>query len=260
MSRMVTQLPTTSVPSIAFSGGTSGRWTVLGAIVLVGFVVGASMLAAVAMHSGYGIWHGDLSAEDRASIPGPNDAVLLMTVQLAAQLVQLALIWGLTWLWHRDRMAALGLAPARLSIGQWIGAIALVFAVKVGATMLAAGIVHTDPKREMGPFVELVRSPDAWLLFLAAVVLAGLTEELLFRGVLSRTLEGTRLGFWGGAALASAAFAALHMQYGPGGQFVIFAVGMTFAWIRAWSGSLWPAVVCHALNNALALLAMRAIG
>jgi membrane protease YdiL (CAAX protease family) len=104
-----------------------------------------------------------------------------------------------------------------------------------------------------------MRSPDAWFLILVAVVFAGLTEELLFRGVLSRTLEGTRLGFWGGAALASAAFAMLHMQYGLGGQLVIFAVGMTLAWIRAWSGSVWPAVVCHALNNALAFLALRAV-
>jgi membrane protease YdiL (CAAX protease family) len=50
------------------------------------------------------------------------------------------------------------------------------------------------------------------------------------------------------------------MQYGPAGQFVIFAVGMTLAWIRSWSRSLWPAVVCHSLNNAIALLAMKAIG
>jgi membrane protease YdiL (CAAX protease family) len=89
--------------------------------------------------------------------------------------------------------------------------------------------------------------------------MAGLTEELLFRGVLSRTLEGTVIGFWAGAGLASAAFALLHLQYGVDGQIVIFAVGMAFAWIRAWSGSVWPAVAVHALNNALALLIMRAM-
>lgn len=257
---MVTQHSSTSVPSIPLSGGTPGRWSVPGAIVVVAFVVGASMLSALAMHSGYELWLRELGPEDRAGLPGPDTPMVLVAVQLAAQLVQLALIWGLTSVWHRDRKAALGLAPARLTLGQWVGAIALLFAVKTGATMIAAGIVPSDPRREMGPFVQLVRSGNAWLLFLAAVVLAGLTEELLFRGVLSRTLEGTRLGFWGGAALASTAFALLHMQYGVGGQFVIFAVGMTFAWIRVRSGSLWPAVVCHALNNALALVAMRAIG
>ena len=61
------------------------------------------------------------------------------------------------------------------------------------------------------------------------------------------------------AALSSAAFAALHMQYGIGGQFVIFAIGLTLSWIRMRSGSLWPAIVCHALNNAVALVAMKAI-
>jgi membrane protease YdiL (CAAX protease family) len=77
--------------------------------------------------------------------------------------------------------------------------------------------------------------------------------------VLSRTLEGTRLGFWRGAVVSSAAFALLHLQYGAGGQIVIFAIGMTLAWIRSRSGSLWPSIVCHSVNNAAALFVMRAI-
>jgi membrane protease YdiL (CAAX protease family) len=127
------------------------------------------------------------------------------------------------------------------------------------ATAVALGIAPTNFSRELGPFIMLVRHPFAWLLFFVAVVVAGLIEELLFRGVLSRTLEGTWLGFWGGAAIASAAFALLHLQYGPGGQIVVFAIGMTLAWIRSRSGSLWPSIVCHSVNNATALFAMRAM-
>jgi membrane protease YdiL (CAAX protease family) len=257
---MTTSNPITSVPSVPMSSGVPGRWSVAGAIAFVAIVMGTAMLTAFGIQIGYESWRSGLMPDEVQHLPAPGDPVFLMSVQLAGQLVQLALIWGLSGLWHRDRSAALGIAPVRLSAGQWTGAIVLLFAVKLVATMVAAGLTPADPKRELGPFVELVRSPDAWLVFLAAVVLAGLTEELLFRGVLSRTLEATRLGFWGGAALASAAFALLHMQYGSGGQLVIFAVGMTLAWIRAWSGSVWPAVVCHALNNALALLAMRAAG
>ena len=251
--------PITSVPSVPLPSGPSGRWSVLGAIIFVAVLIGTSMLAASAMQRGYAHWRAGLPAEDALRLPAPTDATFLMAVQLTGQLLQLLLIWWLTGIWHRDRAAALNLTPAHLKIRQWLGAIALLFAVKLAATMLATSIGPGDPRREIGPFIDLVRSPNAWLVFLAAVVMAGLTEELLFRGVLSRTLEASRLGFWPGAALASAAFAMLHLQYGSSGQIVIFAVGKTLAWIRAWSASLWPAVVCHAVNNALALAALRAV-
>jgi len=258
---MEPQHPMTSVPSVPLArvGRADGQWSVLGAMAFVAVVMGSAMLAAFLVQTSYEAW---LIRADRvltAGWPRPTDPEFLISVQLAAQVLELLLIWWLTGIWHTNRSAALGLAPPGLSAAQWVGAVALLFVVKAVVTAVALGIAPTNFNRELGPFVALVRTPRAWLLFLAAVVLAGLIEELLFRGVLSRTLESTRLGFWGGAAVASAAFAVLHLQYGPGGQLVIFAIGMTLAWIRARSGSLWPAIVCHSINNAAALFAMRAI-
>ncbi|MGE3914933.1 MAG: lysostaphin resistance A-like protein [Hyphomicrobiaceae bacterium] len=257
---MHTQQPSTSVPIVPLAGRPAGQWSAIGAIAFAVAVMGLAVGAALTVQTGYALWHTSLDPVLAERVLAPNDPRFLLVVQLGGQLLELALCWWLAGLWHRDRMAALGLTPARLTASQWIGAVVLLFAVKVAATMLANVVAPPDRHGELGPFVELVRSPDTWLLFLTAVVLAGLTEELIFRGVLSRTLEATRLGFWGGAAIASAGFAALHMQYGLGGQVVIFAVGMTLAWIRSRSGSLWPAIVCHSLNNAVALLAMRALG
>jgi membrane protease YdiL (CAAX protease family) len=256
---MDSQHPSTSVPSVPLASNGRGDWSVLGAVGFVALVMGSAMLTAFVMQNGYELWLRSLDPAAASQLPGANDPVFLISVQLTGQALQLVLIWWLAGLWHSDRAAALGLAPARLSAGHWVGLVALLFGAKMLATAVAAGVAPPQVHRELGPFVELVKAPNAWLLFLVAVVVAGLTEELLFRGVLSRTLEATWLGFWAGAGLASAGFALLHMQYGPGGQLVIFAVGMTLAWIRAWSGSLWPAVVCHSLNNAVALFAMRAL-
>jgi len=257
---MPNQSPSTSVPHVPLAGEARGEWSVPGAVAFVVVVMGAAMLAAFLIQNGYELWLASLDPGDAANLPGPVDPVFLISVQLAGQALQLGLIWWLAGRWHSDRAAALGMAPTHLSAGHWIAFVALLIGVKIVATAVAAAFSPPQVHRELGPFADLVQAPSAWLLFLVAVVVAGLTEELLFRGVLSRTLEATRLGFWGGAALASASFALLHMQYGPGGQLVIFAVGMTLAWIRAWSGSVWPAVVCHSLNNAVALLAMRALG
>ena len=251
--------PTASVPLIPLSRGLDGRWTVTGAIAFVVFVMGSVALAGLAAQQGYVMWRGGIDPGVAESLPGDEARNLFLVLQIAGQLLELALIGWLAAYWHADPRAALNLAPPRLRPSEWLGAVGLLFGMKIVATLVASGIVPANPREEMAPFIELVRTPSGWLMFLAVVVLAGATEELLFRGVLSRTLEATRLGFWGGAAASSAAFAALHMQYGIGGQFVIFAIGITLSWIRMRSGSLWPAIVCHALNNAVALVAMKAI-
>ncbi len=247
-----------SVPLIPLSRGLDGRWTVPGAIAFVVFVMGSVALAGLAAQQGYVTWRGD-EAGAGEQLPAAEARTLFLVLQLGGQVLELVLIGLLAAYWHADPRAALNLAPVRLAPRQWLSAIGLLFGVKIAATMIASGIAPSNPRDELAPFIELVRTPSGWLMFMAVVVLAGATEELLFRGVLSRTLETTRLGFWGGAALSSAAFAALHMQYGIGGQFVIFAIGLTLSWIRMRSGSLWPAIVCHALNNAVALVAMKAI-
>jgi membrane protease YdiL (CAAX protease family) len=249
--------PMTSVPSIPLGGLARGVWTAGGAIGFVVLVMGSTMLATTVAQLAYGAWLDTLDPIDASDFPTANGPLVVMSLQLAAQLLQLAMIWWLAGLWHSDRRAALGIVPVRLDLSDWAGFIVLLLVVKTVATMIAAGLAPSAAEPETAPYLKLAVMPGVWLLFLVVVTLAGLTEELLFRGVLSRTLETTRLGFWIGAGLASAAFAAMHLQYGVRGQIVIFAVGMTLAWIRARSGSLWPAVVCHAVNNVLALAAMR---
>lgn len=263
---MTLEVSTGSVPVVPLPAGPgwpAGRWSVAGAVVCVVVVIGAAMLVSLFAQQGYVAWRLgldralDLVASRDLTVGDQRD--LFIATQLGAQFLELALIFWLARAWHADGARALGLEPAPPGVGVWVKAIALLFAVKVAATLLASGLGRMDQRSEMAPFAALVTTPLAWAVFFVTVVLAGVTEELLFRGILSRTLEATRLGFWGGASLASGAFALLHMQYGFAGQFVIFAIGLTLSWIRARSGSLWPAIVCHAVNNGVAMLALRAL-
>jgi len=87
--------------------------------------------------------------------------------------------------------------------------------------------------------------------------LGPLVEELLFRGVLLSSLQ-PRWGRFGAAVLSSVIFATAHL---PGLNWQVFALpalwllAMALAWLRLRSGSIWPGVMAHAANNALATAA-----
>jgi membrane protease YdiL (CAAX protease family) len=93
-------------------------------------------------------------------------------------------------------------------------------------------------------------SIGSWVL---AVAVAPVMEELLFRGVMLRGL----LRRWPGphaVLLTALIFALFHAN--PW-QFVApLVLGLFFGWLTLRSGSLWPAIFAHALNNATALTAM----
>jgi uncharacterized protein len=85
---------------------------------------------------------------------------------------------------------------------------------------------------------------------LIAAVLAPIEEELLFRGVLQAGLV-QRFGALAGILLAATAFLLAH---GEGmGAFHLVA-GVAYGWIAHRTGSIWPAVVLHGVNNAAVVL------
>lgn len=92
---------------------------------------------------------------------------------------------------------------------------------------------------------------------LAGVALAsGMAEELFFRGYVQRGIERRLAGRRGGAAialtLASTAFAIAHFD--PVHSPAAFVLGLYLGGITYLADSLWPAILCHVTNNALAVL------
>jgi membrane protease YdiL (CAAX protease family) len=89
------------------------------------------------------------------------------------------------------------------------------------------------------------------------VLLIGLVpaiiEEFMFRGVLQtifvRWTKNTHVAIWITAIL----FSAFHMEFF--GFLPRLLLGALFGYFVAWSGSIWPAVWAHFLNNATAVIA-----
>lgn len=93
---------------------------------------------------------------------------------------------------------------------------------------------------------------DLIMGLLVAGILAGLSEELFFRGALQRifTLSARHVH----AAIWSAAFifSAMHFQFY--GFLPRLLLGAFFGYVVAWSGSLWIAIIVHALNNMMVVV------
>ncbi len=87
-------------------------------------------------------------------------------------------------------------------------------------------------------------------IFMVAVIPA-LGEELMFRGVLLRIFNRWTGSYHWGVFITAVIFSAIHMQFF--GFFPRFILGLLFGYLVIWSGSLWPAIIAHFINNAAAV-------
>jgi membrane protease YdiL (CAAX protease family) len=137
-----------------------------------------------------------------------------------------------------------------LGLAGYVAAIPLVVIAFYGYHILAR-LLEIDPDSAGHPYVpELLgaSSPlQVGVLFLMAVGVAPLVEELFFRGLFYGALRQA----WGplpAACCVSFVFALLHPQ-GLLGIPLLFTLGLVFAALREWRGSLVAPVVAHALVN-----------
>jgi len=111
------------------------------------------------------------------------------------------------------------------------------------------------------PSHTTLHTPQLSLVFVNAVVVAPLVEEITLRGFLLKRLELNGQSFWPANALTTVVFVAMHL---PGWYFqgrtttlIGFAqraaplavLSLLFGWTKKRSGSLYGAIVLHAINN-----------
>ena len=91
------------------------------------------------------------------------------------------------------------------------------------------------------------------LMFILIAVLAPIAEEIFFRGMLYPLLR-ERFGMVAGVVSNALIFALIHFIpiLIPG----LFIVGLCITYLRERSGSIWPSVLYHMLQNSLGLIAI----
>jgi membrane protease YdiL (CAAX protease family) len=111
------------------------------------------------------------------------------------------------------------------------------------------------------PSGTTLHRPPLDLVFVNAVVVAPLVEEITLRGFLLKRLELNGHAFWRANMLTAVVFVAMHLPgwlfQGRGLTLASFAeralplaaLSLLFGWTKKRSGSLYAAILLHAINN-----------
>ena len=78
-------------------------------------------------------------------------------------------------------------------------------------------------------------------------LMAGLSEEILFRGAMLRTMQDSRLGMHAVVWIVAIVFSAIHMQFY--GFIPRMLLGVWLGYLLVWTRSLWVPIIAHTLNN-----------
>jgi membrane protease YdiL (CAAX protease family) len=104
---------------------------------------------------------------------------------------------------------------------------------------------------------NFIRSSISTLLFIivAAWMVGGLYEEIIFRGFILRSFEQWTRSFWAATLVSSVLFGLYHWQQGLFGIIPSCLGGFFWSWIlKRYKGNLWYSVVSHAVYDTIALI------
>lgn len=85
-------------------------------------------------------------------------------------------------------------------------------------------------------------------------LLTGLSEEMFFRGTLQRILETSLMRQHVAIWTAAIIFSLLHFQFY--GFLPRLLLGALFGYLTVWSGTVWTAVIAHAVNNSIVVVTL----
>ncbi len=201
-----------------------------------------------------------------------------LTLTTSQEAVRALLIQGMTLLpvmvyvlarsyRHASGWEQLGLSGRR---GGWLvlsGVLGLLLGTPIvmatlGLSSWFGSTILNQPMPELGhQMLEAIRDADDLAgtigLIMAAVVVAPLLEEVVFRGLVQTALlevELARIHRWSVILISATVFTLLHVgmpwQTLPG----LWVLGVILGWMYERTGNLWPCIFTHAGFNALNIM------
>jgi membrane protease YdiL (CAAX protease family) len=173
------------------------------------------------------------------------------------------------WLarWHKEWRQAMALPPAAAQIWRDLlyGAVAgLILVPAVGLVSVGIEAIFRAAVGHQVAAPEQVRQGLSVLarafLILLAVVIAPISEELIFRGVLFRAVRD-RHGFWPAALASAIPFGLVHYVPSPAIDALVLQLTMVFtgiglAWVYERRGTIVASMAAHMAFNVVGLVAI----
>jgi membrane protease YdiL (CAAX protease family) len=120
----------------------------------------------------------------------------------------------------------------------------------IGVTVLEALMSNISRELVPPPLPEAIGGSELrWFTFIVVVLIGPFAEELFFRGFVFAGLL-RRFGLPAAVVISSALFAAAHMDMAVAGP--AFLAGSVFALVYWRTGTLWPVILAHTVQNAIA--------
>jgi membrane protease YdiL (CAAX protease family) len=207
-------------------------------------LLGAAYLAlALELLPALGLAQLPLLDED---VPLPRIPVYLSSAGVILLMGWLGLMIG----WEEFGLGAMGLLsfdPRTVLV--WTGGLILAAFLLLGGFLIfrrAAGISEA-------PILDLLlpETGREKIVFVVLSFSAGLGEEVAYRGFLIPALTLVFGSVWGAALLSSLVFGILHAYQGWLGVVRTALLGLVLAAAFVVTGSLWPAIIAHAMLDVL---------
>jgi membrane protease YdiL (CAAX protease family) len=212
-------------------------------VMIVAVVIGIVVVAALSTAGGAQFGSGEVP---------PAFAVGTLAVQ------PIAMATGIWWMGLRRRgvtLADIGLRPIS---ARWVAASVGIFIVmRIVVTIIALLLAQLGITSMQAQ--AIAPAGFTWVSAILTTLLAGIVipffEEIFFRGVVYRWLRDK----WGvavGIIVSGLVFGIVHLE--PATVVPVIVMGFVLAWTYEKSGSLWPPILIHMLNNLLAVIALYA--
>jgi len=231
----------------------------------IGLFIGMFVLGSLGATVARRIVLGDASAEAVTDLPLADHARILMGHAIGQALAVVIYCW----------LCRTGSGRARPTVRAAAATGLLTMFVVwpiVAGTSLATSYVAWAIQGEAVDVIahdtlaQLVKSPvGPWLVVMSiqVVLITPLLEEVMYRGILQRTLTSLDVGRWTGIVITSVVFVTMHVGAARWHALpALFVLSLGFGWAYARTGRLAAPIAMHitfnALNLALAWLTVDA--
>jgi uncharacterized protein len=190
----------------------------------------------------------DIADPDKASDAGILATQTLFDGMLVAVAIGMASRWRFSL---REAVSRLGLRKFQPSAFGWMFAVLGTY--YAGAIAFSALVLQPE-QEDIGKDLGVCNPGIGIAIFavMAIVVFAPIAEEIFFRGFFYAGLR-TRWSLWPSALLSGAVFGLVHAPTGPTAAIPLAGLGVGLAWLYNKTGSIYPSMMAHFLNNAIAI-------